>query len=181
MSKRSYRIPMTGKWLTRLALLRKVGVSPDIAPDPDDLLALKVTLWEDQLGRIPEDWRIGRFRHDYNAWKKFPPGKHDGMEYKVVRGNWTNSIRTTVVVKVRGTYSLFDEAGFEHTVYLDPFEVNSQDTCLPSPLPKGEDAQRQAVAEAVDEVIGYEVDRWIEEHPEEYTRAMGLENEAPPA
>lgn len=179
MSKRSYRIPMTEKWMRRLALLRSIGVSPGIRPDPDGLLALKVTLWKDQLDRIPSNWRIGRFRHDYDAWKRLSPGKYDGMEYKVVRGNWTNSNRTTSVVKVQGTYSIFDETGFEHTIYLDTFELDSVSTCLPSPLPKERGRQKRAVERAVDEVIPYEVDRWVEENPEKYAEIMGLNREAP--
>jgi len=132
-----------------------------------------VTFWEDQLDRIPDDWKMGRFRHDYDAWKRFPPGKYDGMEYKVVRGNWTDSRGTTAVVKVRGTYSIFDEAGFEHTIYLDTFGVDSVTTCLSSSLPKEKDKQKEAVERAVDEVIPYEVDRWVEENPKEYAEVMG--------
>ncbi|KXA90361.1 hypothetical protein AKJ61_00745, partial [candidate division MSBL1 archaeon SCGC-AAA259B11] len=116
---------------------------------------------------------------DYSAWKRFPPGKYDGMEYKVVRGNWTDSRGTTAVVKVRGTYSIFDEAGFEHTIRLDTFRVDSVSNCLPSPLPKEEDEQRRAVERAMDEVIPFEIERWKEENPEKYAKIMGLNREAP--
>ena len=157
--KSTYRVP-----LNDLLFFKLLNDRPgwDVIIDPTSSPGLyKVTLFKPGNEKLPPG--LGRYKHDFKAWKSMPLGRNDGIEYKIIsvggrKGKWEN--RTLAKIQYRGTTSTCDSEGYNLNVPVEATIV------LEEPLPSDPELREKAIVDAIYEDVEWQLEKAMDEHLE---------------
>jgi len=162
---RTYRIPMNDEsMMASLRMLKKISdVDVYFESDPHTIGISKVTVGT--YGDIPLPKSLGKYRHDYKAWKPYGElGSHEDIEYKIVKAGGKDKYGRDVcpIIKYRGTTRTFDQFGFEIDIPVEG-EVSPEDC---KSLSKDPQKRVELIQELIGESIEWDLDDALQEHPE---------------
>jgi len=162
---RTYRIPIADeRMLASLGMLKKISdVDVYVESDPHTIGISKVTVGT--YGEIPLPKGLGKYRHDYEAWKPFGElGRNEDIEYKIVKAGGKDKYGRDVIpiIKYRGTTTTFDQYGYQVSIPVEG-EVSPEDG---KSLTKDPQKRVELIQELIDEGVGWNLEDAMQEHPE---------------
>jgi hypothetical protein len=145
----TFRVPHGDERAMRsLALMKQARVDFTHEGDPQFIGYAKVWFRDQKEAPLA----VKKYAHDYQAWYGFPPGRLDGISFKILRAGQKGRYKGRSTVQYCGSYTIYDEYGYANNIDV------SGKVYIDESLPTDKRQLQDFLYDIIDEDIGYQID-----------------------